>query len=203
MLKIGHRGMPVLHLENTLPSFEAAFAHGADAIEYDVRACADGLVVIHDADLKRTHKLDKQVADMHLQQLSALHIPSVEEVIALCAPRGHLFLEIKEAAVSMPLVALLRTLPEHVLQRITVISFDASWLLPFHNVARTGLNMEAMQQAAADFGLWSVSYHLIEPSLFAFDKQVMCWTVNDTAILPRLRSFPLYGIMSDDVRILQ
>ena len=48
-LIIGHRGVPVVALENTLPAFEAAIAAGADGIEFDVRLSSDGVpVIIHD-----------------------------------------------------------------------------------------------------------------------------------------------------------
>lgn len=51
----GHRGAAAHHPENTLRSFRAALAAGADALETDVRLSADGeVVVIHDADGRRT-----------------------------------------------------------------------------------------------------------------------------------------------------
>ncbi|MEQ1507106.1 MAG: glycerophosphodiester phosphodiesterase family protein [Myxococcota bacterium] len=51
----GHRGAAAHHPENTLRSFRAAIDAGVDAIETDVRLCADGEVaVFHDADGQRT-----------------------------------------------------------------------------------------------------------------------------------------------------
>jgi glycerophosphoryl diester phosphodiesterase len=38
LLRVGHRGAALLAPENTLASFEAALAHGVDAIEFDVLA---------------------------------------------------------------------------------------------------------------------------------------------------------------------
>src|SRR5437763_15808492 len=46
-LRIAHRGMPRRERENTLPSFAAALAAGAQGIELDVHATADGVVVVH------------------------------------------------------------------------------------------------------------------------------------------------------------
>lgn len=47
----GHRGAAAHHPENTLRSFRAAIAAGADALETDVRLTRDGeVVVFHDAD---------------------------------------------------------------------------------------------------------------------------------------------------------
>ena len=49
---IGHRGAPAIAPENTLASFRAAAALGADGVELDVRRTADGrLAVHHDAHL--------------------------------------------------------------------------------------------------------------------------------------------------------
>jgi glycerophosphoryl diester phosphodiesterase len=46
-LLFAHRGAPGDHVENTLPSFWAALAYGADVLEMDVRMSADGHVVVH------------------------------------------------------------------------------------------------------------------------------------------------------------
>ncbi|HUP33702.1 MAG TPA: glycerophosphodiester phosphodiesterase [Gaiellaceae bacterium] len=48
LIRVGHRGAPALAPENTLPSFEAALAHGVDAIEFDVLDLGTGpLAVAH------------------------------------------------------------------------------------------------------------------------------------------------------------
>ena len=46
-LRIAHRGMPFQALENTLVSFQRALDLGADGLELDVHATADGEIVIH------------------------------------------------------------------------------------------------------------------------------------------------------------
>lgn len=49
MIVIAHRGVHDVEPENSLAAFNAAVAVGADGIEFDVQATADGaLVVIHD-----------------------------------------------------------------------------------------------------------------------------------------------------------
>ncbi|ORX40537.1 putative glycerophosphodiester phosphodiesterase [Kockovaella imperatae] len=51
----GHRGASALLPENTLASFRAAIEEGAEGIESDVHATADGVILMfHDADLDRT-----------------------------------------------------------------------------------------------------------------------------------------------------
>src|SRR5689334_21972169 len=50
-LVVGHHGAPNLAPENTIPSFEAAAATGANGIETDFCITADGvLVAFHDCD---------------------------------------------------------------------------------------------------------------------------------------------------------
>jgi glycerophosphoryl diester phosphodiesterase len=50
-----HRGASGTHPENTLPAFAAGLAAGADRLELDVHATADGhVVVLHDPTLDRT-----------------------------------------------------------------------------------------------------------------------------------------------------
>ena len=53
---VAHRGSTTAGItENTLPAFDRAMTHGADAIELDVRLTADrGMVVMHDGTLDRT-----------------------------------------------------------------------------------------------------------------------------------------------------
>lgn len=53
---VGHRGYPAgRYTENTIPSFENAYRHGAPAVETDIRLTADDrFVVMHDQFLRRT-----------------------------------------------------------------------------------------------------------------------------------------------------
>ena len=57
---IAHRGASADERENTLPAFERAIELGADFVEFDVQASADGaLVVFHDLDLDRLTPLPR------------------------------------------------------------------------------------------------------------------------------------------------
>ena len=72
-LIIGHRGAAAVAPENTLISFERAFADGADGIEFDVRLAADGVpVVIHDATLRRTALKRGRIAHLSSTELVEL-----------------------------------------------------------------------------------------------------------------------------------
>jgi glycerophosphoryl diester phosphodiesterase len=70
---IAHRGDPAAAPENTLPSFEAALASGAEVLELDVRITADGYpVLFHDETLERTTDGEGPLADRTLAELHTL-----------------------------------------------------------------------------------------------------------------------------------
>jgi glycerophosphoryl diester phosphodiesterase len=93
---VAHRGTPLREPENTLPSFAAAVAAGADAVEFDVHLTADGhAVVMHDADVSRTTDGHGLLEDLTFAQVKALEsapgvgVPSLEETLAtLSGPVG-------------------------------------------------------------------------------------------------------------------
>jgi glycerophosphoryl diester phosphodiesterase len=74
-LVVGHRGVPLLHQENTLAGFRRAVALGVPAIELDVRLTADGVpVLFHDHDVGRLTGGTGIVLEMTWDQLSRLRI---------------------------------------------------------------------------------------------------------------------------------
>ncbi len=87
---LGHRGSPRRFTENTLSSFEAALAEGADGFELDVRLSRDGqLVVFHDPTLERlTQGRDQRsISDVTCNELEGIalvggaRIPTLLEVL--------------------------------------------------------------------------------------------------------------------------
>jgi len=69
----GHRGAAGVAPENTLPSFALAAALGADYLELDVHATADGeIVVLHDPLLERTTNGSGPVAAHSWAQVAGL-----------------------------------------------------------------------------------------------------------------------------------
>src|SRR5439155_7107203 len=73
--RIAHRGAKREFPENTLPAFQRAFERGADAIELDVHATRDGVVVVHhDAELGRYAK------DMAGKPISGLYCSVVSHL---------------------------------------------------------------------------------------------------------------------------
>lgn len=97
LLVIAHRGGAALAAENTAAAFTAAVAGGADAVEADVRASSDGvLVCLHDADLQRLCGDPRNVADVDFASLRDL-VPgllTLQAAIAASPPLG-ILLDIK------------------------------------------------------------------------------------------------------------
>jgi glycerophosphoryl diester phosphodiesterase len=70
MIKVGHRSARAYEPENTLRSFKKAIELGVDAVELDVTMTKDNeIVVIHDADLKRTTNGEGLVCELTLKEI--------------------------------------------------------------------------------------------------------------------------------------
>ncbi len=103
MLRIGHRGARAYEPENTLRSFRKALEIGVDAIEFDVRKTRDNhLIVIHDADVKRTTNGKGLVADLTLKEIKELStekdekLPTLEEALEFLDNKVTILIELKE-----------------------------------------------------------------------------------------------------------
>src|SRR3954463_10768298 len=109
-LRIAHRGMPRREPENTLPSFAAALAAGAQGIELDVHATADGVLVVHHDPVTRDGLEILTTPWSEMREASrrvgrAAPTQSRGSVCALVAGRAELFVEIKEIGIEQAVVA--------------------------------------------------------------------------------------------------
>ena len=94
-LAIAHRGDPFAFRENTLAAFAAAVEAGADMVELDVRATADGtLVLVHDETLERLWQVPRRVGAVTRAETRALGIPELAD--ALDAVEGQVMLDYVE-----------------------------------------------------------------------------------------------------------
>jgi len=72
---VGHRGVPLLHQENTLAGFRRAVELGLPAVELDVRLTADRKAVcVHDSTLQRLCGFDKPVVETTWDELAKLRV---------------------------------------------------------------------------------------------------------------------------------
>jgi glycerophosphoryl diester phosphodiesterase len=106
MRLIAHRGFAATAPENTIAAVKAA-ATQADAVEFDVRRCGSGeLVVVHDETVDRVTGSEGAVADTDLEKLQSLsvlesgeRIPTLEEMLAVLPPHVEVNLEMKERGI--------------------------------------------------------------------------------------------------------
>lgn len=151
-LVIAHRGGAGLWPENTLYGFEHAAALGVDVIETDVRATADGeLVIFHDEGVGRTTDGAGRVGSLTLAELkrldagyrfspdggrsfplrgSGVTVPTLREVFE-ALPQMRFNIEPKHAAPSLaaPLCRLIR---EHgMADKVLIASFSGAVLAEF------------------------------------------------------------------------
>lgn len=96
-LVIAHRGASAVEYENSLAAFRAAGRLGADGVELDVHATADGaLVVHHDATIAATFIPATPAAVVRSQQLpNGEPPPLLEEALAAIDPRLRVYVEVK------------------------------------------------------------------------------------------------------------
>lgn len=146
-LVIAHRGASHDAPENTLVAFRLAWEQGADAVETDLRLCADGTpVCIHDADGRRTLKDRRRVRDLSLADLagtdagswksprwSTARVCPLSELLAENPPDRRLVLELKEGGdLPASCAQIIRASPVP-LETITLIAFDEAVITAIKN----------------------------------------------------------------------
>ncbi|MFA9501280.1 glycerophosphodiester phosphodiesterase [Natrinema thermotolerans] len=125
---IAHRGFAAVAPENTIGAVRAA-ADRADAVEFDVRRCGTGeLVVVHDETIDRVTDGTGTVAALSLAALADRSvrgtgegIPTLAAMLAAVPPTVEVHIELKERGLAADVLAILdRTdLPN----RVVVTSF--------------------------------------------------------------------------------
>lgn len=215
MLIYGHRGASARLPENTLASLYGAIEDGADGIEFDVRATADGVpVLLHDRDLGRTTDaagpIDGRIAAdlIGVDAGDGKTVPTLNE--ALAAVGGCLFLdiEVKQAGIEEQILAVLDS---HLLKGYVLSSFDWDILRAFHRldpevpiwplamVCDDALLAVAGELASGGVALAAAAYdESASDRLHAARLDVAVWTVNVAAEARRVRDLGAAILISDD-----
>src|SRR5438552_3705606 len=126
MIIFGHRGAPGYPRsgENTAVSFRKALEWSATGVEFDVRRCADGqLVVIHDETIDRTTSGRGRVADLTYHEMRQFEagfgepVPLLTDVLDEFGAQCLLNIELKEAGIASEVKRLVleRRLEGHVI----------------------------------------------------------------------------------------
>ena len=213
MLIFGHRGAPGFprYGENTIASFNKALAAGADGLEFDVRRCGDGrIVVIHDETIDRTTNGKGRVADLTYDEICRFDagygepVPLLADVLDCFGRKSLLNIEIKEPGLGLDLQKIVheRGLESNVL----VSAFD--WLeletiagaLP---IALLASEPEHLVTSALDLG--AVAIHprrdiargMLIHAAHDSKLRVHVWTVNEREEIELFRKHKVDGIFTD------
>ncbi|NNC10445.1 glycerophosphodiester phosphodiesterase [Planctomonas sp. JC2975] len=125
---IAHRGLALACAENTLPAFAAALKAGADILETDVHASADGVCVIfHDDDLARVTAVAGPVESLRMDELRALELAGGGRLATLAEalaefPSARFNIDVKTDAALDP--ALNAIAAADAASRVLITSFD-------------------------------------------------------------------------------
>lgn len=218
---IGHRGSPKERRENTLPSFERAFALGADAVELDVHATRDGVVVVHHDAVTNSRPGDNgprvRIGEVLAAELAGVtvageRIPRLTEVLASVPESGMVYVEVKAAAIEREVIAAIRAAG----RPCAVHSFD-------HRIARRVADLtpeipcgilqtsypidpvRAMREAGAR-DLWQ-QWELVDEALVDLvhrdGRRLIAWTVNDPAVAEQLIAWGADAICTDLPAVLR
>jgi len=184
---------------------------GATGLEFDVRRCGDGrIVVIHDDTINRTTNGRGRIADLSYDELrrfdagSGEPIPLLSDVLDQFGARCLLNIELKEPGIvdDVKRLVLERRLERHVI----ISSFEWQELacaVPEIPIALLSSKLENLISAARNLHAAAihprkdvVSGTLIEAAREA-KLQVNVWTVNDAAEISKFRSLGADGIFTD------
>ena len=210
---IAHRGASADERENTLPAFERAIELGADFVELDVQASADGaLVVFHDLDLDRLTPLRGPLRRRALAELREHGIPTLEDVVELTRGRIGVMAEIKSAHLYRRHDVVGRTVAL-LGQDDALLSFsrrtlkDALGVRPSLRVLQhVGYGVSI--RAASGYA-WAVGFH--DPRVTArgvaraarLGLETTVYTVNDPRRIRTLAAMGVGGIFSDRPALLR
>ncbi|MDP8909552.1 MAG: glycerophosphodiester phosphodiesterase [Chloroflexota bacterium] len=213
---IAHRGASAYAPEHTLAAYDLALEQGAEALELDVRATADGeLLVVHDATLLRTALDPRRVSRLTRVELMALdpllRPLTLDTVLERYGRHVRLFVELKDPARAWEQRVVTAIARYGLADQAIVQSFDTSALRRLHGAApwlaiaplyrfgpATARRLRAIASYATGIGVWHAS---VDAALVlrahAAGVVVRAWTVNSAQQIARLLALGVDGIITD------
>jgi glycerophosphoryl diester phosphodiesterase len=219
MLRVGHRGARAYAPENTLASFKKAIELGVDAVELDVRKTKDNqIVVIHDADVKRTTDGEGLVAELTLGQIKSFSaeggekIPTLGEALDFLGKKVKVLIELKELGVEEQV---LTTIKERGLEHnVVIVSFLEDALKKVRELdgnIETGLiyvkhknPLKAALELKANYlvALYRFTHTANVVKAHENGLKVIVWTINNPQEVEEYAKKGVDGITSDKPDIL-
>lgn len=216
---IAHRGLRDKYPENSLLAFLAALDAGVDAIELDVHATRDNVVVVHHDGvlhaasgsslagraISTTNSIDLAVFELS----PGIGIPSLENVLRAVTPRAKVYIEIKARDIEALVAAVLAEIPGAA-GKCAVHSFDHRVVRKFSSLAAgvpTGIlqvgypvDSASLLVAAHARDLWQTCEFIdaeLVTSIHAAAGRVIAWTCDERNDWERLRDLGVDGICTD------
>jgi glycerophosphoryl diester phosphodiesterase len=213
--KISHRGAHQTLPENSIPAFLRAIELGADAIELDVHATSDGVVVVHhDPAVNAPGHPTTQIADLSISEISrfplahGVEIPTLQAVLDAIGDKARVYVEIKATDIE-PLVV--RCIRESATD-CAVHAFDhrvVKIVKKIFPAIRTGvlesarhIDPVASLVAAGAQDLWQEVSFIDEEVVaraHAVNARVIAWTSNDADQWEILSALGVDGICTDRI----
>lgn len=208
---IGHRGAPRERPENTLAGFARALELGVDAIELDVHATRDGVLVVHhDPELPGVAEAGGAIGRLDWPAIVGRGDgapPRLSEVLDLAAGRATVYVELKGATLERLVADLLRSHRA----RCAVHAFDHRAVAALRDIApeiprgilqcSRLVDSRAALAAAGAVTLWQ-QWPLVDAALVrevaGMGGEVIAWTVNDPDAMRALAAWGVAGICTDD-----
>jgi len=218
MLRIGHRGARAYAPENTLSSFKKALEIGVDAVELDVRKTKDNqIVVIHDADVKRTTNGEGLVSELTLKEIKNLSadgekIPTLEETLDFLDKKVKVFVELKETGIEEQVLSIAHA--KSLRKNVVIISFLEDALKKVRELDKdmeTGLIYAKHKnpiKAAIElksnylFALYRFTHTANVQKAHENGLKVVVWTINTPEEVEEYAEKGVDGIASDKPDIL-
>ena len=219
MLRIGHRSARAYVPENTLKSFKKALEIGVDAVELDVRKTKDNqLVVIHDADIKRTTNGEGLVSAFTLMEIqgfdagSGEKIPTLEEVLDFLDKKAKVFVELKESGIEEQVLAIVKkkgleknvvitSFIEEALKKVRELNGDVETGLIYANYKNP---IKAALELKANYllPLYRFTHTANVKKAHQNGLKVVVWTINKPEEVKEYAKKGVDGIASDNPDIL-
>ena len=219
MIRVGHRGARAYAPENTLTSFKMALEIGVDAVELDVRKTRDNqIVVIHDADVKRTTNGEGLVNDLTLKEIKGFSaengekIPTLEETLDFLDKKVKVFIELKEVGIEEQVLSIVRkkgletnvvivSFLEDALKKVRGLDKDIETGLIYakhSNPLKAALDLKANYLLA----LYRFMHSANVEKAHECGLKVVVWTINDLQEVEEYAKKGVDGIASDKPDIL-
>jgi glycerophosphoryl diester phosphodiesterase len=220
---IGHRGAAGTRPENTLASIAQAVEDGADWVEIDVQATADGeVVVVHDRDFMKLAGVDLRVRDATLADLAGIDVggwfdpayagertPTLAQALEAVRGRARLLIELKYYGEDPTLAARVAEIVDRAGMggEVAVMSLSYPAAVSMRRLRpewRVGVlaatSVGEIARLEGDFV--AVNAASVTPRLAraaaAAGKDLYAWTVNDPLRMSALVSMGVDGLITDE-----